>query len=103
MWFDFYLFIWLKHIKKRLPLLLQVSFWANRYQEFNIGHAVAGSFFFIINFLTFLKVFEVQVWIYPIVIPFFVLLVWVNGRILKKIGFWKYFLNAQFKDTNIEK
>ena len=83
-------------------MMKTISFWSNRYQEFHIGHAILGSFFFIINFLTFLKVFEVPVWTYPIFLPLFVVMVWVSGRTLSKIGFWKYFQNAQFKGVSIE-
>ena len=83
-------------------MIKSVSFWSNRYQEFHVGHVVTGSLGYLINLTILLKVFDAPAWLYPVVLFGLALSVWILGRTLRKIGFWKYFQNAQFKDTNLE-
>ena len=101
------MFVWLKHIKRRLRKMKDVSFWSNRLQEFHFGHLVLNKITFVITIVNFVILvslkwdFDPLDYLIPIAI-FTTFLIWFIGRYLEKKGVRKYFQTAQFKDVRLE-
>lgn len=74
-----------------------ISFVARHRLRFALGTSIIGTFFFIINLLTFAKVWE-ETFIYytiPIVLiyiglpAFYIFICWIVGYLYDTMGFWK--------------
>ena len=92
--------------RKRLTMMKNASFWANRLQEFHFGHLVLGKVTFVISLVNLLMLFSLKFDFNPLLylIPLGLiasLFIWLLGRYLEKKGIRKYFQDAQFKDVKI--
>ena len=86
--------------------LKDISFWANRFQEFHFGQFVIAKFWWLLSVVNALIIISIK-WefdpvdyIVPLVL-FVVLFTWITGRILEKRGFRKHFQDAQFKNVKL--
>ena len=85
----------------------EVSFWSDRFQEFHFGHIITGKFLYVANVVTMVVVFSIKYGFDPIdyIIPlilFVIFTTWIMGRCGEKLGFRKYFRQAEFKDVKLE-
>ncbi len=69
--------------------------------RFEFGNRVVNWFRSLLLVLIFVKLFNIQKWIYPVIIIVYAIIVWVIGYVCDKRKMYYYFDKAYYKRSNI--
>jgi len=74
-----------------------MGFYAKRINEFHIGHWIISKVQWTMSAIIFLKLFNVAWWVYAIVVPALLIVVWIIGLIVHKSGLWDNFVKENLR------
>ena len=85
----------------------KIRFIGSRFQEYHFGHIVLNKFTFVITVVNFILLVSLK-WDFDPTNYLFIIglgcvvLIWIVGFILDRVGLRREFMNAQFKDVTVD-